>query len=418
MEKPGLIRLLSLALLWLAVLGLLPASEARADSWPPPEKMVTLSANGEFRFTAEPAAMLGPGDEFRQDFEPTPDGTPVKRPPPTGLLEKRGSPGEWVRVWSGPLVNRIAPTEALVANDGSYVVTFDNWYSYGHGEHVIVLYGPDGTMVRSLALTDLVHRDYVEALPHSVSSLHWREEPRLSADGASVIIPVVVPSVQRLEVQGEAQTVAFTIALVDGAVTLPSAAQWESALAATAKVTAAMVAAEAKWLAERKAPLTPPQGCEEQDWHEYLREAHARLSAEPPYEVSTSTTVLFPRDHPRHCQTFKWLRDEGTEVLDFPTNAAFASPCDADALLAAFAKAAKRVKRGAAVNATFYIAAPEPQFAAIARLVAPTGAKTVWIDLATPIPQRPERIPGSPEEKAARDAEMDRISEELAQEMP
>jgi hypothetical protein len=409
MMKAWAFRLLAFAALWLAALG---GGAARADSWAMPEVTTTLSANGQFRFTVTPG-----------DIEPPPpprdareDSQPVPRLASQGLLEKRIAKSKWQPVWAGPLANQVAPVTVLVADDGRHVATFDNWGSLGHRDHVIVIYGPDGTLVRSLSLTDLMPEDYIAALPRSVSSIYWSKDESFAGDGASVVIPVIVPHGGGLG--DDVETVSFSIALADGAVTLPPPAQWERALAAAAEVTAAMAEAEAKWLADRKAPLTPPQGCEEQDWHEYLREAHARLSAEPPLEISTSTTVLFPRDHPRYRQSLKWLRDEVTQVLDFPTNAAFASPCDADGLVAAFARAVARVKPGSAVNSTFYIAAPEPQFAAIARLAAPTGARTVWIDLASAIPQRLERIPGTPEYEAAQDAEMDRISQELAQEMP
>ncbi len=400
---------MALAMLWLTALG---GGAARGDSWAMPEVETTLSANGQFRFTVTPAPITNQLEYFREEIAAEKTGVAAQRPAPLGLLERRGTKGAWEPVWAGPLANPVAPVMVLVADDGRHVVTFDNWHSVGHGKHVIVIYGPDGALVRSLALTDLVPQDYMDALPHSVSSIHWSKDEGFSVDGASVVIPVIVPHGGGLG--DNVETVPFTIALADGAVTLPPAAQWEGALAATAKVTAAMAEAEAKWLAERKAPLMPPQGCKEQDWHEYLREAHGRLSTETPFELSTATTVLFARDHPRYRESLKWLRDEVADVWDFPTNAAFASPCDPDGLVAAFNKAVKRLKPGSAVNATFWIAAPEPQFAAIARLVAPTGAKTVWIDPATPIPQRPDRIPGTPEHEAAMQAWSDSIDAELA----
>jgi hypothetical protein len=410
--KARWISLLSIAALCVAVVALLlGGSAARADSWAMPEVAVTPSANGEFRFTVTPADIGSQLAYFRDEVAAENSGQPVERPAPLGLLEQRDAKGKWTPVWAGPLMNPVAPVSVLVADDGRHVVTFDNWHSVGHGEHVIVIYGPEGALVRSLSLTDLVLQDYIEALPRSVSSLDWRRDARFAADGTSVVISVVVPHDRGL---GEkAETVPFTIALADGAVTMPPPAQWEAALAAAATVRAARAEADARWLAKLKTPLIPPEGCAERDWHEYLRAAPGRLSSEAPSETYP-TIVLLPRDHPRYRESLKRLRDSVGGRPGFPINAAFASPCDPDGLVAAFAKAVKKVKPGSVPDrVTFYIAAPAPQFAAIASLVSPTGAKTVWIDTAVPIPQRPDRIPGTPEYEAAMQAERDSLDAEL-----
>lgn len=410
--KALLFRLFPLILVCLAM----TAGSVKADSWPMPSTEATLSADGRFRFTVTPAPIANQVEYFREEITAQKSGKPVERPAPLGLLERRVSKGKWEPVWAGPLANPVAPVTVLVADDGRHVVTFDNWHSMGFGPETIAIYGPEGKLVRALALTDLMPQEVIDALPRSVSSISWRESERFSADGASVIVDLPVPG------QGwqkeKPETFSFAIAFADGTVSAPSPAQWQAVLAAAARVAEAERRAEAERVAYLTNPLKVPPGCEERVWHEYLREAHARLSTEPPFELSTATTVLFERDHPRYRESLKWLRDEVADVWDFPTNAAFASPCDPDGLVAAFNKAVKRLKPGSAVNATYWISAPKPHFAAIARLVAPTGAKTVWIDPATPIPQRPERIPGTPERKAAEEAHMDALLEEMSQEQP
>lgn len=414
MTKSRPINLLSLAALCVAALALWLAGPARADSWAEPTIETTPSANGQFRFTVTPADIGSVLDYFREEIAAEESGIPVERPAPLGLLERRDPQGKWQPVWAGPLANSIAPVEVIVADDGRHVVTFDNWHSLGHGSHVIVIYGPDGKLVRSLALTDLLPQDFIEAQPHTVSSIQWRRDVgEFSADGASITIPVAVPYDGRLKMEEESVT--FTITLADGAVMMPPLEQWGAALESSARVIALQQQYEAERLAYLKAPLVPPQGCEGSDWHEYLREAHARLSTEPPFDSFASTTVLFPRDHPRHRESVKWLREEVAEAALFQGDDAFASPCDPDGLVAAFAKAVKKVKPGAAEGGTFYIAAPAPQFAAIAKLAAPTGAKTVWIDPATAIPQRPDRIPGSPEHETAMQAWRDKMDAEMAE---
>lgn len=418
MTKARLINLLSLVALCaaMATLAFWLVGPARADSWAMPEIAVTPSANGRHRFTVTPAEIGSQLAYFRDEVAAEQSGEPVERPPPLGLLEKRDAKGKWQPVWAGPLMNPVAPVSVLVADDGRHVVTFDNWGSVGHGEHVIVIYGPEGKLVRSLALTDLVPEDYIEALPRSVSSIYWSRDARLSADGASVVIPVVVP--HDGSPGEEAETVPFTIALADGAVSLPPPEQWGRALESSTRLIALQQQQEAERLANLKAPLTSPQGCAERDWHEYLRAAPGRLSSEAPPETYP-TIVLLTRDHPRHRESLKRLRDSVGGRPGFPIHAAFASPCDPDGLVAAFAKAVKKVKPDTVPGGvTFYIAAPEPQFAAIASLVAPTGVKTVWIDLAAAIPQRPERIPGTPEHAAAMAAWEEELDAELAAESP
>lgn len=296
----------------------------------------------------------------------------------------------------------------LVADDGRHVVTLDNWHSIGFGDDVIVIYGQEGKLIRSMALTDLVPADYIEALPHSVSSISWRKDVAFLSGNDRLVIEVLIPGQDRLEQKPE--TLGLVITLADGAVQPPQEKDWRRAQCAADRVNLELAEAEKARIGYLTEPLTPPMGCEARDWHQYLHEAHARINDQPRFEASTSTTVLFPRDHPRHSESAKWLRDKVVDARDFPTNASFVSPCDPDGLVEAFATAVKRVKPGAASKATFTIAAPEAQFAAIARLIAPTGAKTVWLDPAVAIAQRPDRVPGSPEERAAQLAEREEFA--------
>lgn len=403
MTKFRLISLLSIAALCLAGFALVRSDEACADSWLMPERETILSANGQYRFTVEPADIGSQLDYFSQEVEAERTGTPVARSAPLGLLERRTEGGKWEPVWAAALANRVAPVTVLVADDGRHVVTLDNWHGIGHGEDVIVIYGQDGKLIRSMALTDLVPADYVEALPHSVSSVSWRKDVAISSGNDRLTIEVLIPGQDRLEQDPE--TLAFVITLANGAVQPPPEKYWRRAQCAADRVNLELAKAEKARIAYLTEPLTPPKGCEERDWHNYLREAHARISDQPRFEASTSTTVLFARDHARHGESVEWLHNAVARQTSSTSNASFASPCDPDGLVEAFGKAVKRVKPGTASKATFYIAAPEAQFAAIARLLAPTGAEAVWLDPAVAIPQRPDRIPGSPEQRAAQLAE-------------
>lgn len=95
-------------------------------------------------------------------------------------------------VWQGPLVNDVAPVNALVSATGQ-VVTFDNWHSAGFGEDAVVIYDVRGKVVRAMGLGDFLPSVYVEALPRSVSSIHWSGGHDLSGDGRELVLRVVIP---------------------------------------------------------------------------------------------------------------------------------------------------------------------------------------------------------------------------------
>lgn len=409
--KARWIRLLSFAALCLAALGLLLGGGARADSWAMPGDETTLSANGQFRFTVTPAQVGSQLDYFRDEMAAEKNDKLAERPAPLGLLERRTAAGGWEPVWAGPLLNPVAPVEVLVADDGRHIVTFDNWHSVGHGENVIVIYGQGGALVRSLALTDLVSEDYVAALPHSVSSIQWRDREGFSPDGDSFTVDILVPGSERSTENPE--TLRFAITLAGGAVTVPAAEQWEAAKLAAARVNAALRQAEADRIAYVTNPLPVPQGCDKRDWNKYLREAHARLSEAPAFEASASINLLDPVDHPRHRDSIKYFKEDMLEEWGSETEVAVAAPCHPDVLVAAVSKIVPEVRPGKLANLMLYVSAPRSQFGDIVRLLGPTGARAVWIDPAASIPQRPDRIPGSPEHEAAMQAYSDGLAAEM-----
>lgn len=400
--KARLISLLSVAALFAAAFGLLRSTDACADSWALPETETTLSANGQYRFTVEPVGIESQMAYFEEEAAAAKAGKTVERPAPLGLLEQRNTAGKWEPVWAIPLLNPMAPVSVLVSDDGRHVVTFDNWHSMGHGEHVVVIYGLEGKLVRSMALTDIVPADFIDALPHSVSSIQWRQSEALTDAGTTLTVKMPVPGEEPHS--EDAETIAFTITLADGAVIPPDADEWEAAQCAAGKVIADLKQAEAERIAALIQPLTVPTTCELRDWHNYLNEAHIRRSDQPPFDASVSTTVLFARNHPRHRESVEWLHENMLDGWGAEREGAFVSPCDPDGLVVAVADIMEDAKPGSLRKASFHVSAPRPQFTEIARLIAPSGAKTVWLDPAKAIPQRPDRIPGSPEEKAAIEA--------------
>ena len=115
------------------------------------------------------------------------------------------------------LVNEYSPGYALVSNDGT-TVTFDNICRRGGGEHVVVIYRPDGKLVRTQALADfLVERD-VEALSRSVSSIHWSGTHRIDEEKRQLI----------LQVNGPPRMVELPIDLETGELLVPKTTRFHS----------------------------------------------------------------------------------------------------------------------------------------------------------------------------------------------
>ena len=385
------------------------ASPARADSWAMPRTASIESADGSFRLTVEPSPIPSQLDYFTEEVEAERTGKPVARAAPLAMLERRNSAGSYEPVWAKPLVNQVAPVELMIAPDGNRIVTFDNWHSVGHGENVIVIYDGAGDLVRSMPLSALLPEDYIEALPHSVSSLSWRRGERFSDDGTRLLLDVIIPSA---DTSGR-ETVERAIDLRDGSVIEAHGERWAYALAAARVRTVEMQDQETRRIAYLIEPLSAPKTPAERDWHEYLREAFARLTPDYLDGPTAATKVLFAPSNSRFDQSVDWLVDAFKDDVDFAGDIAVASPSSAEALVVALAKASAAVPKGQLTGGTIYVSIDAEHRAAAERHVARTGAAFVWLDPLRAIPQRPERVPGSAAKSAADEEINRRASAEL-----
>lgn len=75
-------------------------------------------------------------------------------------------------------MNPIAPVLAFVSNDGTRVLTLDNWYSAGYGLEVFVVYNERGEMVKRYQLDDFSIFPLNEYFL-SISSIWWRCDSEL-----------------------------------------------------------------------------------------------------------------------------------------------------------------------------------------------------------------------------------------------
>jgi hypothetical protein len=121
--------------------------------------------------------------------QPSPTGTAgslLKRPravlydaPPLGLRTK-------VAQWD--LVTDAVPASALVANDGTFV-TIHDVQSPGHGD-AVVIYWPDGSVVRTLALDDLLLDSDIARLVRKGTSIQWSGAHRIDDEKRVLIIQI------------------------------------------------------------------------------------------------------------------------------------------------------------------------------------------------------------------------------------
>jgi TonB family protein len=93
-------------------------------------------------------------------------------------------------------VNSLGPGAALVADDGT-VVTRDNICHTGTGTDVVVIYRPDGSLVRSMTLNDLLIDDDVALLPRTVNSIQWLQAWRLDEETRRIVLDLAEPSAQK-----------------------------------------------------------------------------------------------------------------------------------------------------------------------------------------------------------------------------
>lgn len=99
---------------------------------------------------------------------------------------------------------------------------------------------------------------------------------------------------------------------------MPPEDKWQAAQCAADTVNEQRERAEQERLAYLREPLRAPLGCDMGDWHTYLNEAHMRLTPEPLYASHTSTTILFPANHPRHGESVGWLQDRLDDEWGYP----------------------------------------------------------------------------------------------------
>ena len=367
-----------------AILISVAPSPSCADSWMLPTTTTYTSCAGHARITVSPRdlkSQLGYFDDKVKNVDPAGQrkgGSPVASARLERLVDRR-----WRVIWEHQIANDVAPVSALVRDDGEYAVTFDDWHGTGYGPNAVVIYGPQGKTVRALALSDVVPADYIKALPHSVSSIHWRGDPRFSSDGQKLIIPVVIPSE---DFASGPATIDIAVDMVDGSVSPNNPGAWNAAEATGRKVLAAQVAYEAATKAAFLAPLLGPKANAEREWHDYLREAVGRLIGD---DETPSTTVLRLPSADDYAVSETWVHDALTE--SYADKVALASLSEPN-FVAVLKEVMSKLPDRSLSKVTAFIAVSDQNWPAVVATMRRSGANIVQLDPAKAIPQRSERI--------------------------
>jgi hypothetical protein len=371
---------------------LLLASSAFADSWLPPSVRSYSSANGEWKLTVYPRGLTNQLNYFQDkvDGKPNAGGIPGDtQASPVGHMERKQG-GRWQTAWKAPLVNDVSPVEALVSNDGT-TVTFDNWHSVGWGDDAVVIYAVDGSQVRKFGLSAFLPKHYINAVPRSVSSIHWRGEPRIDESARQLVIPVVVPSADG----GAADTdkerfVDVRFGLADGALVPLAGKAWSDANEAAVKENARLERFQAEARRQFISPLAAPHESDTVAWYDYLRDAFFRI--DPDWEEGYPATQVVPlRDDPKSALLTGHLGDELSDDMNADGVIMIASPSQ-DVLVQALQQQAKRAKPGTLAKARVYVAADNTHMPAVQAALAHTGGKVIQLDIDATIPQRKERL--------------------------
>ncbi len=371
---------------------------ARADSWLPPSTHTYLSADGQWRLTVVPRGISSPLSYFEDKVaaKPKPGGEPGSVQQPLGQMEHRLQ-DQWEVVWTAPLVNETAPVGAMVSAQG-LAVSFDNWHSVGYGGDVVVIYDRMGRKVRALALEDFLPKDYLRALPTSISSRWWGSEHKFSPDGHELILRVVVPRMgDGPDRSPSPEPIQVKLEMATGRVLPLEGLEWERALTAARAVDAERTAQEARRSEAFKAPLAAPVSTDERAWHEYLVEAFFRVDPDTDVRYPNIGVVAAggPESGERDQQLVRKVLlaaiEDYDEADEYDGVVMLGCPDQAQ-LIRALAKVAVDLPPHALRRVRVYVTVTPALREAAAQALASSGAKVVALDVSAKIPQSAERL--------------------------
>lgn len=181
-------RLLRHPIYVLIFFGILVSTTARADIWDNPRVKTYFSENKEFKLIITPKMTSDKyylWDYYKNNNHPQTKKILRKKEkfmrsisaqdtiliPCTGELY-RITGTDSVLVWERTLLNDVCPVYAIVSDDGSSIVTIDNWYYRGYGVNVFVIYDENGNAKKTYKLEEISPFSLNDYLM-SISSIFW-----------------------------------------------------------------------------------------------------------------------------------------------------------------------------------------------------------------------------------------------------
>jgi hypothetical protein len=160
--------------------GMIGSAGVSADSWPGSRPQVFASANGAYRFRTQPPRLSTWSGKS------------------SGTLVTLARDGSEKMAWSRELVN--IPVIAFVADEGTYVVTFDTWARLGY-EHALVIYDNQGVVVVDYDLEALLSADEIaSSVLHTVSARRWLQGATIAFDNGGRDIAIRLQWGKRIRV--------------------------------------------------------------------------------------------------------------------------------------------------------------------------------------------------------------------------
>ena len=161
-----------------------------ADSFSPPDVWATGTHDGKFIFVVVPAGFQDP-EHPHPRTDPTIQKFLAENKLCVGaLLEYSDQVNQYFPRWTRILVNRVAPSHALVSDDGSYVVTFGDWFGGYEDSLAVVIYDSNGDLIKGLSAKDILGEKAILEVPQTSHMILWGKPNRIDALNKQLILDV------------------------------------------------------------------------------------------------------------------------------------------------------------------------------------------------------------------------------------